>query len=101
MDHRSVMPARQQIPHVKARTTSTCQVLWHVCRRDSPAITAMLAFTPTGTYEVQVAFGMVALQRVPFSRAAAAVERAERLLAELEARGYQRLRRDKRATGLS
>jgi hypothetical protein len=61
----------------------------------------MLAFTPTGTYEVQVAFGTVALQRVPFSRAAAAVERAERLLAELEARGYQRLRRDKRATGRS
>ncbi len=82
-------------PHA---TNSTSHVLWHACRRDSPPVTAMLASTPTGTYEVQIAFGTVALQRIPFSSAAAAVERAERLLTELEARGYQRQRRDKRMT---
>jgi hypothetical protein len=80
-------------PHA---TDSTSQVLWNACRRDSPPVTAMLASTPTGTYEVQIAFGTVALQRVPFSSAAAAVERADRLLTELEARGYQRQRRDTR-----
>jgi hypothetical protein len=58
----------------------------------------MLTFRPSSKYEVLVAFGTVALQRVPFSSAAAAVGRAERLLTELEARGYRRQRRDNRTT---
>jgi hypothetical protein len=96
MDHRSVMPAPLQIPRVGATTASTSQVLWHACRRDSPAVTAILTSTPPGEYEVQVGFGTVAVQRVPYSSAVAAVEFAERLLTQLEARGYQRQRRDKR-----
>ena len=58
----------------------------------------MLTSTPTGAYEVQVAFGTVAERRVMFSSAAAAVEAVERLLTQLEARGYQRQRPDKRTT---
>lgn len=81
------MPASVQTPGVRA-TASMSQVLWHACRQDSPTLTVMLTSTPTGTYEVQVTFGTVAVQRVPFSTAADAVERAERLLTELEARGY-------------
>ena len=77
---------------------STSQILWHACRRDSPPVTTVLTSTPPGKYELHVAFGTVALQRVPFSSAKAAVDRAERLLAELEARGYQRQRPDKRST---
>ncbi len=83
---------------VKAANVSTCQVLWHACRPDSLAVTAMLTSTPTGQYEVLVTFGTVAQQRVSFSTPVAAVERAERLLTQLEMRGYQRQRRDKRTT---
>ena len=79
MDHRSVMPTPEPIPQGTVTKGSTAQVLWHVSRRDSPAVTAMLTARPSGTYEVLVAFGTVALQRVPFSSAGAAVERAERL----------------------
>lgn len=93
-----MIPEPLQSPRVGAATASKSQVLWHAWRWDSPTVTAMLTSTPTGTYEVQVAFGTVAVQRVPFSSAADAVERAERLLTELEARGYQRQRRDKRTT---
>jgi hypothetical protein len=93
-----MMRAPAQIPPVKTMTGAMCQILWHACRRESPAVTAMLMYTPTGNYEVQVAFGTVALQRVSFFSAVVAVERAEHLLTELEARGYQRQRRDKRPT---
>ena len=92
------MPAPLEIPRVGATTASTSQVLWHACRRDSPRLTAILTSTPPGAYEVQIAFGTVAAQRVPYSSAATAVEFAERLLTQLEARGYQRQRRDKRIT---
>jgi hypothetical protein len=93
------MAAPAWIAQGEARTRSSSQVLWHACRPDSPAVTAILTSTPTGECEVQVAFGTVAMQRVPFSSAAAAVEAAERLLTHLEARGYQRQRRDKRTYG--
>ena len=98
MGYRSVMPAPLQNGPDEGTTASTSQVLWHACRRDSPAVTAMLTSTATGAYEVQVAFGTVAVRRVMFSSAAAAVEAVERLLTQLEARGYQRQRRDKRTT---
>jgi hypothetical protein len=90
------MPAPRQIPQAGATTGSTSQILWHACRLDSPAVTATLTSTPTSQYELEVAFGTVAVQRVPFSSAAAAVERAEHLLMQLETLGYQRERRDKR-----
>jgi hypothetical protein len=96
MDHRSVTPAPPQVPPVKARTAWASQVLWHACRTDSPAVTVILASAPSGQYALEVAFGAVALQRIPFSTDLAAVERAERLLTELEARGYQRQRQDRR-----
>jgi hypothetical protein len=92
----ATQPPRQHV--VSPVIGSTSQVLWYAWRRDSPPVTAILTFTPRGRYEVQVAFGTVALQRVQFRSAAAAVERAERLLTELETRGYRRQRRDKRAT---
>ena len=88
--------APSQVPPVKATTASASQVLWHACRLDSPAVTVMLTSAPSGQYALEVAFGAVALQRVPFPTDLAAVERAERLLTELEARGYQRQRRDRR-----
>jgi hypothetical protein len=87
------MTAPLQIARVNATTASTSHVLWHARRRDFLTVTAKLTSTPTGAYEVHVAFGTVAVQRVPFSSAAAAVEHAEHLLTELEARGYQRQRR--------
>ncbi len=92
-------PVPPQTSHVTALTAQTSQVLWHACRQGSPAVTLMLTLTQTGEYEVHVSFGTVARQRVPFSSAAAAVERAERLLTELEARGYRRQRPDKRTPG--
>ena len=88
-----------QTPPVKALTAPTSQVLWHACRQGSPTVTLRLTSTRTGQYEVLVAFGTAARQRVPFSSAAAAVERAERLLTELEVRGYRRQRPDKRTPG--
>jgi len=91
--NRSVMAAPLQNPQVGATTATMSQVLWHARRRDSLTVTAKLTFTPAGAYEVHVAFGTVAVRRVPFSSAAAAVEHAEHLLTELEARGYQRQRR--------
>jgi hypothetical protein len=90
MDHRGVMRAPRRIPQGEATTLSSSRVLWHASRLDLPAVTATLTSTPTGECEVQVAFGTVALQRVPFSSAAAAVEAAERFLTRLEAHGYQR-----------
>jgi hypothetical protein len=92
------MPTRHHKTHDEVSTASMSQVLWHVRRRNSPAVTAILTSTPGGRYEVAVAFGTVALQRVPFSNALTAVERIELLLTELEARGYQRRRPDNRTT---
>jgi len=92
------MPAPPQIPQAKTITASTSQVLWHACRPDSPAVTVILTSTPKGDYGIQIAFDTVALPPVPFSSAGAAVDHAERLLEELEARGYRRQRRDKRTT---
>ena len=92
------MPASAHVPQVEPRTASTSDVLWHAGRRDSPTVTAILTSTPTGAYEVHVAFGTVAVQRVPYSSDVAAVEFAERLLTQLEVRGYRRQRRDKRTT---
>ena len=97
MEHRKHKASTSADPELKAPTVSMSQVLWHVCRGDSLAVTAMLTCEPTGHCEVQVAFGTVALQCVRFSSAEAAVEGAAGLLAELEMRGYQRRRRDKRA----
>jgi hypothetical protein len=74
---------------------STSRVLWHAYRPHSPAVTARLTSTPTGQYELQVTLGTAALRRVPFCSDVAAIERAERLLAQLETRGYQRTRWDK------
>ncbi len=91
-----MMPACPRMPQVKAATASASQVLWHMCRPHSPPVTALLTITPTGQYELQVEFGTVALRRVSFLTDVAAVERAERLLAQLEAIGFQRQRRDKR-----
>src|SRR5687767_14917553 len=90
-----------KFPQGEATTASTSQVLWHAYRRDSPAVTAKVTSTPAGAYEVQIAFGTVAVQCLPFSSAAAAVEAVERILTQLEARGYQRRRRDKRTNGAS
>jgi hypothetical protein len=101
MDYRSVMVEHLELPRVEAMTDRTEQVLWHACRPDSPAITAQLVSTPTGGYEVQVAFGTVAVQRVRCSSAKAAVDVVEHLLTQLEARGYQRQRLDKRTPGRS
>src|SRR5688572_27991481 len=98
MDHRSVMSTRSPIPQGKITTDSTSHILWHVCRRNSPAVTAILASTPSGQYEIEFAFGTVARQRVRFSSALAAIERAEDLLTELEARGYRRRRPGNRTT---
>jgi hypothetical protein len=56
----------------------------------------MLTSTPTSRYGLQITFGTVAVQRLSFSSAGAVVERAERLLTQLEALGYQRHRPDRR-----
>jgi hypothetical protein len=92
------MAASRRVRQGEVRPASASHVLWHACRRNSPAVTAKLAFTKTGVYEVQVAFGTVAVQRTSFSGVAAAVEAVERLLTQLEARGYHRQRPDKRTT---
>ena len=74
---------------------SRTQVLWHVSRSDSPAVTAVLSKDGTD-YELGIAYGSVARQQLAFASALRAVERAETLLRRLEESGYVRRRRDRR-----
>ena len=74
-------------------------VLWHLCRPDSPTISAVLTGTASGECELCVAFGTVATQRSTFASPVAAAEHAERLRTRLEAWGYRRQRGDNGCQG--
>jgi hypothetical protein len=95
MDDRTVAAAgrRASISTPPARASD---VLWHLCRRDSPPISAVLTGTASGECELRVAFGTVAMQRSTFASPVAAAEHAERLRTRLEAWGYRRQRSDNR-----
>jgi hypothetical protein len=85
-----------QVEGTSPEVLRTSQTLWHVGRPGSPPVTAVLMRAAVDEYMLDVTFGTVARQRVRFGNSVAAIEHAERLLAQLENVGYQRQRRDKR-----